>query len=138
MTRRRRQVIAIVVAAVVAAAGAGGALAHGRPGQGHTGVKHANKHHAAHGLFRVAADSLGLTRQALREQLRAGKSLAQIAADQHKSVDGLKQAILAAVKTRLDKAVAAGSLSADREQAILTKLAARLDVLLNRTWTAEK
>ena len=79
-----------------------------------------------------------MTPQALREQLRAGKSLAQIASDQGESVEGLKQAILAAVKTRLDKAVAAGRLSADREQAILAKLAARLDKLLNKTWTSKK
>ena len=137
MTRRRKQVVAMVVAAVVAAAGAGGAVAHGRPGKDQTGARHATRHHAGHGLFRVAADYLGLTPQALFEQLRAGKSLAQLATPP-KSAAGLKQAILADVKTRLDKAVAVHRLSADREQAILTKFAAWLDVFLNRTWTAKK
>ena len=137
MMRRRKQVVAIVVAAGVAAAAAGGALAHGRPGHGHAGVGNAIRHHAAHGLFRTAADYLKLTPQALLEQLRAGKSLAEIAADRGKSVDGLKQAILAAVKTHLDKRIAAGRLSADQKQAILAKLGARLDVLLNRSWTGK-
>ncbi len=138
MTRRSTRVVAIVAAAGIAAGTAGGALAHGRPGNGHAGVAHAIRHHGAHGLFRIAADYLGLTPHALFEQLRAGKSLAQIATDQGKSVDGLKQAILAAVKTWLDRGVGAGRLSADQEQAILVKLGARLDVLLNRSWTAKK
>jgi hypothetical protein len=88
---------------------------------------------AARGLFGVAAAYLGLTPQALFAQLRAGKSLAQVAQAQGKAVDGLKQAILGAVKARLDTAVDAGRISAAQEQAFLTRLADRLDTLVNRT-----
>jgi ribosomal protein S4 len=133
MRIHRKHVAALAVAATVAAAGTGAALAHDGPGKGRAGVKEAVQHRAGHGLFGAAADYLGLTPQALREQLRAGKSLAQIATGQGKSADGLEQAILANVKTRLDKAVAAGRISAEQEQAFLDRLESRLDTLVNRT-----
>lgn len=48
-------------------------------------------------LHGAAARYLGMTPQALRSQLDAGKSLAEIAAAQGKSVDGLKNVILGAL-----------------------------------------
>jgi hypothetical protein len=56
----------------------------------------------------AAAAYLGLTPAELRAQLESGKTLAQVAADRGKSVQGLKAAILAGAKTDLDAAVAAG------------------------------
>jgi hypothetical protein len=88
---------------------------------------------AGPGVFEAAAGYLDLAPRALFAQLRTGKSLAQVAQAQGKSVDGLKQAILAAVKARLDKAVAAGKIGAAQEQAFLAKFAARLDELVNKT-----
>ena len=81
----------------------------------------------------AVASYLGLTRTELRTQLRSGKSLAQIATAQGKTVAGLKAAILAAAKTRLDKAVTTGKLTAAQEQTLLDKLAAHIDDLVNRT-----
>jgi hypothetical protein len=136
MTRGRKNAIAIFAAAVIAAGGAGGALAEGGPGKRDAGVKRALQHRGGVRLFRAAADYLGLSPQALRDELRSGKSLAQIATAQGKSVDGLEQTILSVVKTRLDEAVAAGRLSAAREQAFLDRLSSRLDTLVNRTLPA--
>ena len=51
--------------------------------------------HRDGGPFAPAAKYLGLTQEQLLTQLRDGKSLADIAKAQGKSVDGLKQAILA-------------------------------------------
>jgi hypothetical protein len=48
-------------------------------------------------LYSAAARYLGLSPQALRSQLEAGKSLAEIAAAQGKSVDGLKNFLLGAL-----------------------------------------
>ena len=76
---------------------------------------------------------LGLTAAQLRTELRAGKSLAQIATQHGKAVAGLKSAILDAVKTRLDRAVAGGRLSPAQETTILDRLSAHLDRLVNRT-----
>ena len=76
---------------------------------------------------------LGVTPAQLQTELRAGKSLAQIATEHGKTVAGLKSAILDAVKARLDKAVASGRLSATQEKTILDRLSAHLDQLVNRT-----
>jgi hypothetical protein len=53
----------------------------------------------------AAAKYLGLTDAQLFQRLRSGKSLAQVAADQNKSVDGLKDALDAEFKKHLDEIV---------------------------------
>jgi hypothetical protein len=85
------------------------------------------------GVATVSAAYLGITPQALRSRLDAGRTLAQVATDQGKTVSGLEQAIEAATKTRLDKAVAAGRLTSQREQHVLARLPAQLNKLVNRT-----
>jgi hypothetical protein len=79
----------------------------------------------------AAAAYLGLTPAELRAQIESGKTLAQVAADQGKSVDGLESAILAGAKARLDDAVAAGKITAAQEQQMLDRLAAHIDDLIN-------
>ena len=79
----------------------------------------------------AAADYLGLTPAELRAQLESGKTLAQVAADRGKSVDGLKAAILAGAKKELDAAVAAGRITSAREQAMLDELTSHVDDLVN-------
>jgi hypothetical protein len=53
----------------------------------------------------AAANYLGLTDAQLFARLRSGKSLAQIAADQNKSVQGLEDALDAEFKKHLDELV---------------------------------
>ena len=84
-------------------------------------------------LVRVSASYLGISATQLRAQLKAGKTLAQIATAQGKAVAGLEQAITTAVKTRLDKAVSAGKITSQQEQQILNRLASRLNKLVNHT-----
>lgn len=55
--------------------------------------------------IRAAAKYLGLTPAQLRTQLDSGKSLAQVAKDRNKSVDGLKAAIKDALRGKLDTRV---------------------------------
>src|SRR3954452_22814510 len=50
----------------------------------------------------AAAKYLGLSDAQLRSQLRSGKTLAQVAKDKGKSVDGLKAAIKDAIVSKLD------------------------------------
>jgi DNA-binding CsgD family transcriptional regulator len=116
-----RTTIAAVGAALALAAGAGGALAAAQGGPG-----------SRPGPAAVAA-YLGLTPAQLAAQLAAGKSLAQIATAQGKSVSGLEDVIYAAAKARADKAVAAGKLTAAQEQKLLAALKSRLDAIVNRT-----
>ncbi len=85
------------------------------------------------GFLEPAATYLGLTEDQLRTQLASGKSLADIAKAQGKSVDGLKQAMIDAVQAKLDQAVKDGRLtSAERDQ-MLAKIKATIDDLVNGT-----
>jgi lambda repressor-like predicted transcriptional regulator len=85
------------------------------------------------GLMKTAAGYVGLTRKELGTELKAGKSLAQVAVAQGKSVEGLKQALLNAVKTRLDQLVANGELKADRREKLLSRIEAKIEKIVNRT-----
>ena len=85
------------------------------------------------GLLKVAATYLGVTNAQLVTDLRAGKSLAQVATAKSKSVDGLEQALLAALKQKVDAAVAAGRLDAARAQKLLERAPAHIERLVNRS-----
>jgi hypothetical protein len=85
------------------------------------------------GLLKTAATYLGVTNAQLVTDLRAGKSLAQVATAKSKSVDGLKQALLAALKQKVDAAVAAGRLDAARAQKLLERAPAHIERLVNRS-----
>jgi hypothetical protein len=79
----------------------------------------------------AAASYLGLTEAQLRSQLESGKTLAQVAAAQGKSVDGLKQALLADARSHLDQAVKDGKITAAEEQQMLSDLSSHLDDIVN-------
>lgn len=83
-----------------------------------------------HGLD-GAATYLGLTEDELHSRLESGKTLAQIAKAQGKSVDGLKAALVKDAKTHLDVAVKAGRLSPVEEKQILADLQQHVDDLVN-------
>jgi hypothetical protein len=134
--QKRKQVIAVAAAAAVATTCVGGALAQSRFGGGNPGAKHGVGHRPVLGMLEAAATYLGVTPQALREQLRSGKSLAQVAEAWGKSVQGLEDAILAGVKDRLDAAVAAGKVSAEKAAQLLASLKARVAALVTRTGPA--
>jgi hypothetical protein len=85
------------------------------------------------GELGAAAKYLGLTPRKLFDALRGGKSLADVAADRGKSVDGLKQVLKAAETARLDAAVKAGRLTDGERTKIEASLDQRLDALVNRT-----
>jgi hypothetical protein len=75
----------------------------------------------------AAAKYLGLSESALRDQLRSGKSLADVAKAQNKDLDGLKDAILAAAKTDLDKAVADKQITQTQADDVYNRLKSRID-----------
>jgi hypothetical protein len=93
----------------------------------------AGRHHGKERLLELAASYIGVTPKALVAELKAGKSLAQVATAHGKTAAGLKAALLAPFKARLDEAVASGRITAAAAQARLDKVSARLDQLINRT-----
>jgi hypothetical protein len=80
-----------------------------------------------------AAEYLGLTEAQLHEQLHSGKSLADVAKAENKSLDGLKAAIKSGITAKLDRAVKNGRLTAAQRTKILADLDARIDALVTRT-----
>jgi len=79
-----------------------------------------------HGPFGAGLDAaatyLGLTRAQLGRRLMAGKSLADVARAQGKSVAGLEQAMLDDATSQLDRAVADGKLTSAQRDDILREL----------------
>jgi hypothetical protein len=83
------------------------------------------------GPLEGAVSYLGLTEAQLRDALASGKSLADVADDEGKSVDGLKSAIIDAATSRLDAAVKAGDLTSSQRDEILQGLKSHVDDLVN-------
>jgi hypothetical protein len=84
----------------------------------------------------AAASYLGLTDAQLRASLRSGKTLAEIAEANSKSVDGLVGAMVAQAKQHLAADVAAGRLTKAQQQDILSNLEQRITDLVNGTMPA--
>jgi hypothetical protein len=79
----------------------------------------------------VAASYLGVPTDELRTELESGKTLAQIAQEQGKSVDGLIGALVDGAKQRLEAAVSAGRITQAQEQSFLAELRQRISDLVN-------
>lgn len=84
-------------------------------------------------VLESAATYLGKTEAELRTALEGGKTLAQVAKDEDKTVDGLKDALTAAAKTDLDTKVRAGDLTEAQAKTILDGLTSKLDDIVNGT-----
>ena len=97
-----------------------GGRGHGGFGRHHGGFGHVGK------SLTATATYLGLTEAELRTQLASGKSLAEIAKAQGKSVEGLEAKLKAETKAKLDAAVKAGRLTQAQAEAILSRMTAML------------
>ena len=89
-------------------------------------------------VFDAAASALGLKTDELATKLRAGKSIADVAKDQNKSLADVKSAITAAVTKQLDADVKAGRVTDAQRTAELDELSTRLDDLLAGTFAGER
>jgi lambda repressor-like predicted transcriptional regulator len=81
-------------------------------------------------LMETAADYLGMTEAAVREALRDGKSLADVAKDKGKSADGLKKALRGAIRRDADKAVEDGVLTKQQADRLVEKSGNAVDKLV--------
>jgi polyhydroxyalkanoate synthesis regulator phasin len=86
--------------------------------------------HGHYAIFEAAASYLGLTEAELREQLR-DKTLADIAKEQGKTVDGLVQQLVATQAKRIDEAVADGKLTSEQASELKSGLRERTEALVN-------
>jgi len=79
----------------------------------------------------AAASYLGLTDAQLGSKLDSGKTLAQVAKDQDKSVDGLVSALVADMKQKLERAVSSGDITKAQETQALEDAQTRFTNLVN-------
>jgi hypothetical protein len=94
-----------------------------RGGPGHHGR---GFHH-----LEAAATYLGVTEAALRASLESGKTLAEVAKEKGKSVDGLIAALVADKTKELDAAVAAGRLTKAQRDELAADLKERVTAHVN-------
>ena len=89
-------------------------------------------HHFGHGAeFEVAAAFLGLTEAELRTALEDGRTLAEVAEDEGKTVAGLVDAMVAAATEELEQAVEDGRLTEARKNEIVATLEERITDKVN-------
>lgn len=101
------------------------------PGLGHRGVGHRG--------FRdldAAAAYLGVAEDELRDRLREGETLADVAKAEGKEIEGLVSAIVAGTTKRLDAAVAAGRMTKAQRDEIVAGLRERTTEIVNGTFPA--
>jgi hypothetical protein len=82
------------------------------------------------GLMKAAADYLGVDEADIREALGEGKSLADLAEDKGKSVDGLKRTLRDALREDADRAVEDGVLTKEQADRLAEKFGAAVDKLV--------
>lgn len=102
-------------------------------GRGPGGFRHHDRafEHRRGAQLQAAASYLGLTVEQLHNRLENGKTLAQVAKEQGKSVEGLVQALLTEKTKALDDAVKTGKLTkADRDD-LVAGLKERITDLVN-------
>ena len=83
------------------------------------------------GAAGVVTKTIGIDRKTLRQELRSGKTLAQIATEHNVKPRDVIDALVAAANTKLDKAVANGRISAERAARIEQRLPDRIAKLVN-------
>ena len=125
--------MAAVLVALTVGSGTAAACDHGGGAAARTLSATFDRHHGF--SLGTVTTYLHLSAPALKAQLVSGKTLAQIATAQGKSVGGLVDAIVAAKKARLDALVSAGVITSAQESTFLASLRTRVTAFVNVSWT---
>ena len=96
-------------------------------GPGHGGFAH----HEMFGGLDAAATYLGVSEDELRSELESGKSLADVAKAEGKSIDGLVDALVADAKKHLDEEVSEGDLTQAQANQLLSRLEEGIRSMVN-------
>jgi hypothetical protein len=83
------------------------------------------------GLLDDIAEALGTTPAKLFASLRAGKSIADVAKANGKSLADVRSGVKASIKTRLDKAVKDGDLTQKQADALLERVDEKIDAVVS-------
>ena len=82
----------------------------------------------------ISASTIGITPQALRADLKSGKSIAQVAAANGSSAAAVESALTTAADGAVTKAETAGKLTSTQAAAIEARLPARIDKIVNHVF----
>jgi hypothetical protein len=137
---RKRVLTGLAAAGITVGTLAGGGVAFASTGPAHAPAGTAAAHAACghmHGkwgghdtVLKAVAGYLGVSEDKLHSKLESGKSLADVAKEQDKSVSGLKETILTSVTTRIN---AAKWLNASQKSALITDVKSHLGAIVNAT-----
>lgn len=90
------------------------------------------KAHVRGAIIDSAANAIGITSDELRTQLKAGASIADVAAAEGVSINDVKAALTADAAARAADAVAAGKIDQARADKLMATFAERLDDIVNK------
>jgi urease alpha subunit len=94
----------------------------------------AHRHQIRKDALAVSAKSIGVTPQALRAELKSGKSVATVAGEHGVSTQTVVTALVNAADARVDQAVKVGKLTSDQAAKIKAALPARVTKAVNHTF----
>jgi hypothetical protein len=80
---------------------------------------------------KVVADTLGVTRQELRDALKGGQTISQYATSLGKDPQTVVDALTKAATDKLDQLVADGTITQERADKVKANLPARIDKVMN-------
>jgi hypothetical protein len=86
------------------------------------------------GAFQTVLDQLGVTKDELKAALKGGQTISQYATSLGKDPKAIADALTTQADTKIDQLVTDGKIKQDRADTIKSKVPARVDHFLNRTW----
>jgi hypothetical protein len=108
-------------------------------GPGHLGIlgpeRFGFRHIAGGGPLRSAASYIGISEMQLLGQLAGGKSLGQIAKAHGKSESGLESALIAAMRSNLDRLRSGGLITSAQEQRALSRMQEQVGWMVTHSGT---
>lgn len=91
--------------------------------------------HRLHFGLDVVSTTIGITEAELREALRGGQTIAEVAEANGVSAQTVIDAMVGAITTRMDEALAAGNIDEERAAQVKENAVARATEIVNREWS---
>ena len=133
--RTKQLVATVALAGAVTTATAGVAFAaDGGTTNGSDPSAHVGHPRVRRALGGVVADTIGISRSALRDALKGGQTIGQVAQANGVQGSDVVNAVVGAVNTRVDEAVTNGRITAERGATIKGKVAEKAPQLLDHVF----
>ena len=102
-----------------------------KPDHKGNGQHQGRRHRLAKAAIKTSADTIGIDAKDLLKELKAGKSIADVATEHGVNPQAVVDAIVAKVNAKVDEAVAAGKITADKGNEIKAKAPEKVTKLVN-------